>query len=135
MVYGSEVVAPTELALPTHRVSCYNNDANTNSRAIDLDLLDEKRKVARLRMETYKQRTKEHHDKRVRRRPLQAGDWVLRKIEVTGRQMEATKLTPNWEWPYIILSEVRPGTFCLKKEDDTVLPNPWHTEHLKKYYV
>lgn len=135
LVYGSKAVAPAELALPTHRVNCYNLDVNLVSRAIDLDLLDERQKVARLRMETYKQQRKASHDKRVRRRPLQVGDWVLQKIDVTGRQMEATKLTPNWEGPYIIISEVRPGTFRLKKEDDTVLANPWHSDHLKKYYV
>lgn len=54
LVYHSEVVAPTELALPTPRVSLHNPVANKRMRSLDLDLLEEKRIASRLRNESYK---------------------------------------------------------------------------------
>lgn len=47
---------------------------------IDLDILDERRLQAKLRMVNYKHKAKEHHDKRVNPRSFYAGDLVLRKI-------------------------------------------------------
>lgn len=102
--YGSEAIALVKLALPTHRVLKYSTDENNRSRFHDLDLLEERRKVARLRMEAYKGKTKLHHDKRVVPRPLHVGDWVLRKIEGTASVLDFDKLTLNWEGPYKIHS-------------------------------
>lgn len=68
-------------------------------------------------------------------RPLYVGDWILRKVEVTAQQMATNKLTPNQEGPYQIKEETGPGTFRLAKQDGTLLPNPWHFDHLKKYFM
>lgn len=86
-------------------------------------------------MEIYKEKTKFSYDKKVIKQPLHVGDWVLCKIEVTGKALEANKLTPNWEGPYKIQNEVKPGTYRLINEEGVLLPNPWHSDHLKKYYV
>lgn len=41
MVYGSEVVSPAELALPTALVDMFNDEHNAKLRSIDLDFLEE----------------------------------------------------------------------------------------------
>lgn len=135
LVYGSEAVSLAELALPTVRVDMFNTEENIALRTMDLDLLEERRIIARIKSEEYKKKMKQFHDKRMVCRPLKVGDLVLRKIKVTYRQAEANKLTPNWEGPYVIRNEVRPGTYKLSNQDGTLLLNPWHSNHLKRYYV
>lgn len=60
LVYGSEAVVLTELALPTFRISIYNQETNKRVRCLDLNLLKERRIVARLRTESYIQKNKKH---------------------------------------------------------------------------
>lgn len=124
LVYGSEAVALAELALPTHRVVNFETDLNVTARLNDLDVLDERRIMARLHSKAYKDRTKRTHDKTIHCRLIYLGDWVLRKIEVTAQRMEADKLTPNREGPYRVHNKVRLGTYQLEKQDGTLLPNP-----------
>lgn len=75
-MYGSKVVAPTELALPTHKIAAFIEVGNTHAMTIDLDLLEERRITARLRSEAYKERTKKNHAPIMNKRPLYIGDWV-----------------------------------------------------------
>lgn len=65
LMYGFEAVAPTKLALPTQSVKQYSEATNSTTQSLDLDLLDERRKVAGLRAEAYKWQTKMSHDKRI----------------------------------------------------------------------
>ena len=52
-------------------------------------------------------------NKRVARRPLKVGDFVLRNMEAVDRAKEMGKLTPNQKGPYKIVQEVQSGTFRL----------------------
>ena len=56
-------------------------------------------------------------NKRVVKQPLKVGDLVLRKMEVSRRAKELGKLTPDCEGPYLIVQEVRSGTFRLQDMD------------------
>lgn len=135
LVFRSEAIVLIELALPTYRVSMYGENVNKQQRSLDLDLLEEKRIAAQLNAEAFKQKTKLTHDNKLVSRPIHIGVWVLRKIEGTARQIRANRLTLNSEGPYLFKEEIWPGTFHLMDKDGKILPNPWHTNHLKKYYV
>lgn len=93
LVYGSKAVALVEVALPTARVSMHNPNINKQMRSLDFGLLEERRIASRLKVESYKQKTKMSRDKRVVRRPLGVGDWVLRKIEGIAIHIKENKLT------------------------------------------
>ena len=95
LTYGSEAMTPVEMMLPSHRVTQYSEQGNLFGRASDLDLLEERRLEARMRMVNYKQKAKSHHDKRVCGRSFAIGDWVLRKVEATGRRADRGKLSAN----------------------------------------
>lgn len=69
---------------------------------LSLDFLLELRGNAALRYEIYRLRMARVYNKRVQKRPLKVGDFVLRKMEAVGRANEQGKLTPNWEGPYRI---------------------------------
>ena len=56
LTYGFEVVVPTELKLPTYRVTNYNNQGNKEALRAELDLIEKKRDRAYLRMAAYNQK-------------------------------------------------------------------------------
>lgn len=102
LVYGSEVVAPVDVALSTSRVVMYSEDVNGRKRSMDLDLLEEWRIASRLKLQSFKEQVKKAYDKRVFKRPIKIGDWVLQKIEGTTRHITVNKLTLNREGPYLV---------------------------------
>ena len=59
---------------------------------VDLDLLDAKMEESYAKIITYKAQVTRMHDRQVRARPLQVGDLVLKKVEITKH---VDKLEPN----------------------------------------
>ncbi|XP_075507402.1 uncharacterized protein LOC142544229 [Primulina tabacum] len=90
LVYGNEAVLPTEIGLESVRVMCYDED-NDMRRATDLDLLEEKREAASIRIKAYKNRIAESYNRRVIQRNFQVDDLVLRKV----REEQRGKLDPK----------------------------------------
>ncbi|XP_075499173.1 uncharacterized protein LOC142537549 [Primulina tabacum] len=102
LVYGSEAVLPVEIGQTYARVESYPND-NTQSRAMDLDLVEEKREHALIRMEAYRGRVMKSYNKRVRIRDFQIGDLVMKKVNPAG---DMRKLEARWEGPFKISRKV-----------------------------
>jgi len=50
------------------------------------------------------------HNRTVQMQPIQVGDLVLHRMEAVASAGEHGKLTANWEGPYKVASQVRPGT-------------------------
>ena len=69
----------------------------------NLDLLEEKREQALIRLEAYHQRTKLIFDKNVKHRKFHLGSLVLKKILHNSQESISGKLSPNWEGPYKII--------------------------------
>ena len=63
LTYGLEAVVPTELAQPTYRVLNYNDARNTEALREELDLIEEKKDKAYLKMDAYKQRVSQYFNK------------------------------------------------------------------------
>ena len=106
MVYGAEAVLPIELYEPTLRVMLYNEEENWEAMKLALDFLPEKRGNASIRHEIYRLQMERAYNKRVKRRPLKVGDFVLRKMESIRRANEQGKLTPNWDDQYRIREDI-----------------------------
>ncbi|XP_056697796.1 uncharacterized protein [Spinacia oleracea] len=102
LAYGAEPVLPIEMCEPTLRVMLFDEDANWEMMKAALDFLPETRGNPALRQQLYKLRMTREYNKRVSRRILKVGDFVLRKMEAIGRANEQGKLTPTWEGPYDI---------------------------------
>ena len=134
MVYGAEAVLPIELVEPTLRVMLYKEDDNWEAMKLALDFLPERRGNAALRHKIYRLQMARAYNKRVLKRPLKVGDFVLRKMEVVGRANDQGKMTPNWEGPYKIKEEVRDGTYRLETLDGRPVPRTWNVDNLKKYH-
>ena len=57
----------------------FNAAENNQAREIDLDLVESIREETAIRLAGYQDRIKKYYNKKVRNRPLQVGDLVLRK--------------------------------------------------------
>ena len=100
LVYGSEAVLPAEIAVTSFRIEHYSPETNDDARLMDLDLLDTKREEAHAKINAYKAQVTRMYDRRVRIRPLQVGDLVLKKVEITKH---VGKLEPNWCGPFKVI--------------------------------
>ncbi|KAD2028401.1 hypothetical protein E3N88_41990 [Mikania micrantha] len=131
LVYGSEVVHPTEMVIPTARSSLQNLESNKEILSEDLDTIDELRDIARIRMASYQKKIAKSYNKNIRICRFQVGDLVLRKTLQNTTNPADGKLAPKWEGPYKIESEAGKGAYKLTNMEGEPLPRSWNAIHLK----
>jgi len=134
LAYGSEAVLSVEVTLHIHRLTTFQEELNNATLREALDLLPSIRGDALLREAPYKLRITCLHDRVVRLQPIQVGDLVLHRMEAVARAGEHGKLTDNWEDPYKVASQVRPGTYHLEIIHGSFTPRTWYSSNLRKYY-
>ena len=98
-----------------------------------MDLLEEVREVALVKLAAYQRRVAKHYNKGVKLRRFEVGDFVLREAEASTPQ-NTGKLMPNWEGPYEVTEVPKPGTYRLKALDGSDIKNTWHAGRLRKYF-
>ena len=128
-----EAIIPTESGMLILRTEI-PEEANTEALAKDLDMTDELREAAVVRMVSYQQRTKNLYNRRVRQCAFQAGDLVLRRFFEYMTNPTADKFQPNWEGPYMIAIVGLARSYALDKLDRMLVPRMWNAMHLKRYY-
>jgi transposase InsO family protein len=122
LVYGAEVVLPTNLEYGSPRTKAYEEAR---------DQLEEARYVALLHSARYQQSLRCYHARMVRPRGFQVGDLVLRlRQDARG----CHKLTPPWEGPFIIAKILKPGTYKLANDQGKVYSNAWNIQQLRRFY-
>jgi hypothetical protein len=134
LAYGVEAVIPLEVGIPTTRTTDFAVETNEDNLRKDLDLLEERRDLAIVRLASYQQRIKREHDKNINHRVFRIGDLVLRKVMANTRRLNEEKLGPNWEGPYKVVSLARAGSYRLEDLEGKPVPRPWNTCNLRKYY-
>ena len=134
----SECPLPRTMASPANsreRPQILAQSHNEQGLLENLDLVEETREQAGLRLAAYQQRITRFFDKNVKMKSFQLGDMVLRRVFPNTKDPREGMLSPNWEGPYRVVRINRPGTCWLKKLDGRLVPRPWHVEHLRKYYI
>ena len=121
--------------IPTARTRLRNSEENNEILSQDLDTVDELRDLAKIRMAAYQQRISRSYNKNVRIRRFQVGDLVLRKVFQNTVELNAGKLAPKWEGPYLIDSEAGKGAYWLSTLDGRILPRSWNAIHLRTYFM
>ncbi|XP_062088902.1 uncharacterized protein LOC133795468 [Humulus lupulus] len=134
LTYGFKAVLPVERGLDTLRKSTANEETNSNQMAKELDLLDEKRDKANLRIASYKQMVARHYNKNLRTRAYKVGDYVLRRTFQNTKEAGVGKLGSNWEGPYQITKVVGQGAYKLQATDGRNVTNSWNACHLRPYF-
>uniref|UniRef100_A0A2N9HKB0 Uncharacterized protein n=1 Tax=Fagus sylvatica TaxID=28930 RepID=A0A2N9HKB0_FAGSY len=104
LAYCVEAVIPLEVGLPITRTTEFDIEENESSLRKDLNLVEERRDMAAIRLASYQHQMKRGYDKNIRLRSFQVGDLVLRKVVANTRNPNDGKLGPNWEGPYKVTS-------------------------------
>ncbi|VFQ75007.1 unnamed protein product [Cuscuta campestris] len=133
LTYGCEARLPIEAEFPTFRESNYQPQQKEEDHLAELNLVEERRMAAEVKMSTYQQVVKKYHDNKVGPRYFQVGDEVLRRREAS-RPGDGGKLAKNWEGPYRVRAIVRPGTYRLETLDGVPVERTWNSHHLRKFY-
>ena len=134
LAYGVETVIPLEFGLPTTRTTEFDVEENESSLRMDLNLVEERRDMATIKLASYQHQMKRGYDKNIRPKSFQVGDLVLRKVVANTRNPNDGKLGPNWEGPYRVTSFAGVGAYRLTDLDGKLVLRPWNICNLKKYF-
>ncbi|KAK1399685.1 hypothetical protein POM88_009548 [Heracleum sosnowskyi] len=127
-------MVPVEIGAGSFRRDNYDPENNEVNHRLYLDLVEEVRTTAQLKLAAYQQRTRKYFDSKVRARPLKVGDLVLRRMMPNMKVPGHGVFGANWEGPYLIKAVLWEGTYHLTNLDGKIIPRAWNGEHLKKYY-
>ncbi|GAV86578.1 hypothetical protein CFOL_v3_30008 [Cephalotus follicularis] len=125
---------PVEIGVQSPRVVHFSEENNEEGLSNLLDLVEELKDKAAIKVATYQQRVSRYYNKKVNPRPLREGDLVLRNSAIADPTGTRGKLAPNWEGPYKVKRMLRPGKFKLETLEGREIPRAWNAEHLRKYY-
>ena len=89
------MVIPLDVGFSNLRTDQFNMEENDHLLLASLELIDERREVAMVKMAYYQQKIRQWYDKRVKAKPLTLGDLVLRKVGGTMKNPSWGKLGPN----------------------------------------
>ena len=92
LAYGTDVVIPTEVGMPTARTAVQGQRNEDDELARHLDWADEAREAASIRMVAYQQKVAAYYNRKVRPRIFKEGSLVLRKIFENTAEKGAGKL-------------------------------------------
>ncbi|XP_074360391.1 uncharacterized protein LOC141700577 [Apium graveolens] len=79
LVSGCEAMVPVEVGAGSFRRDNYDSKANEVNHRLYLDMIEETREDAQIRIAAYQQRTTRHYNSKVRARTFKVGDLVLRR--------------------------------------------------------
>ena len=137
LVYGMEVVLPVEIEMGSLRVALEQQILEVEwvqSRLDHLSLLDEKRLRAADHIQAYQRKMARAFKKRIKPRPLQLGDLVLRVLRGLVTDPRG-KFRPNWSELYIVRELTPEGAAWLMDLDGNQFSEPTNVDQLKKFYV
>ncbi|XP_042415261.1 uncharacterized protein LOC122004437 [Zingiber officinale] len=112
--------------MESERILSYDKD-NTERKQLVLDLIDEERAKATVRLMAYRQRMKQNYIKRVIPRAFQVGDLVWKKVKPID---DVSKLEAPWVGPFKVVEKLRSGAYYLEYQDGRRLERPWSANHL-----
>ncbi|KAK3027684.1 hypothetical protein RJ639_041394 [Escallonia herrerae] len=131
LAFGTEALIPVEIGLPYLCLLTYDPNMNDEALRCNLDLLDEQRDRAQLRLAAYQQRVARYHDRRIRPLAFCIGDLVLRRVAASNPHDAIGKLSPNWEGPYRVTKYGGPRSYHLEHLDGKSIPRTWNATNLR----
>lgn len=83
LAYGTDALVPIKIGSPSLRVSQFKEIYNDEGLKANLDLLEEVRETALIKLASYQRRVAKHYNKVVKLRRFEVGDFVLREVEAS----------------------------------------------------
>jgi ribonuclease HI len=131
LAFGMEAIIPLQIGLPTILTENFDEEVNNENIAADLDLAEEHRENARIKLASYQQEVAKGYNRSVRLRSFKPDDLVWKKVLEKSKKK---KLMPNWEGPYRVLKHLGSGNYKLEKLDGSPIAKTWNANNLKKFY-
>ena len=119
-----EAVILLEIGLLTLRSELVERNNNNAVITRDLDLTEEKREQATIRMTSYRYQMSQAYNKNVNPRSFALGDLVLRRVLGSAKNPTHGKLGANWEGPYRVAQVGSSGSYELETLDCKAVPYP-----------
>ncbi|CAL1396746.1 unnamed protein product [Linum trigynum] len=132
LTYGTDAVIPIEVTFPTYRVMAYNETDNDEARLLDLELAQERRELAAIKLAATKAQVAKYYNAKLVPHKLTLGDQVLRRN--FRPDPKHGKLASTWEGPYLIREIVGANTFKLSELGGNKIPRTWNAQNLRKYH-
>ena len=122
-------MAPAEVNVTSLRRSKMPQNAELNREMLldALDTIEERRDHALLRIQNYQHIAESYYNKKVRARPMELNDLVLRKVFENTKEWKAGKLGTNWEGPYKIVEIIKPDVYRLETSTGEPIPRAYYT--------
>ena len=95
MSYGAKAVILIETGFPTLRTQSFNSSNNDELLERSLDLIEEIRESAMVQLAYYQHKLKQGYDAKVKLRPVEPRDLVLKKVLGMAKNPAWGKLGPN----------------------------------------
>jgi hypothetical protein len=92
--YRSEAVIPAEIGIPSHQKVNVETTNIGQELLLNLDLLEERRRVVETPEAKYKTKLEKYYNQRVRTHQFKPGEYVLRSNAVSHAKPQG-KLSPN----------------------------------------
>ena len=106
-------------------------EESNEERKVNLDLLDEVREEARIKVEALKRMVEYKHSSKLKPRQFQIADLVMRKAH--PYQLE-NKLSPKWTGPFRVTEALGNGAYRLETLEGGVIPRTWNATNLTFYF-
>ncbi|XP_075098845.1 uncharacterized protein LOC142175756 [Nicotiana tabacum] len=95
LVYGAEALIPVEIGEPSTRYTQATEESNEEEMRMNLDLLEERREAALIRMIAQKQMIERYYNRKANLRYFKIGDFILKKVFQSTKAANAGKLSQN----------------------------------------
>jgi len=118
LVYGSDAMIPSR----SRKVHLVAEESNEEMR-VNLDLLDEVREEARIKVEALKRRVEYKHKSKLKPRQFQVANLVMRKAHLY--QLE-NKLSPKWTGPFRVIGVLGNEVYKLETLEGGIIPRTWN---------
>ena len=106
-------------------------EESNEERKVNLDLLDEVREEARIKVEALKRRVEYKYSSKMKPRQFQVTDLVMRKAH--PYQLE-NKMSPEWTDPLRVTEALGNGAYRLETLEGGAIPRTWNATNLKFYF-
>jgi len=122
---------PVEIQESSPRFQNFVAEESNEERKVNLDLLDEVREEARVKVEALKRRVEYKHSSKLKPRQFQVVDLVMWKAHPYKLE---NKLSPTWTGPFRVTEALRNGAYRLETLEGGAIPRAWNATNLKFYF-
>jgi len=122
---------PMEIHESSPRYQNFVVEESNEERRVNLDLLDDAREEARIKVEAIKRRVERQYSSKVKPRQFQVGDLVVRKAHLYELE---NKLSPKWTGPFRVTEAKGNSSYNLETLEGGPIPRSWNAANLNFYF-